>query len=81
MNKARRQELNDVAFLLDDAADRLMEIKDDEQDSYDNLPEGLQCSRTGDSMLEAMDQMDEIYDAINNVKEMVYDMAANKKTK
>ena len=55
MNKERRQELGDVIDYLGDATNRLEEIISDEEDSFDNLPEGLQCSRTGDSMQEAME--------------------------
>ena len=55
MNKQRRQELGDVLDYLDDAIDRLEEIRDDEQDAFDSLSERLQNSKTGDSMLAAID--------------------------
>lgn len=45
MNKARREELFDVVELLDEAVDRLNEIRDDEQAAFDNLTEGLQMER------------------------------------
>lgn len=81
MNKERRQELGDVIDYLDDAIDRLEEIISDEEDSFDNLPEGLQCSRTGDSMQEAMDRMRGFCDDIEAVKSKVNDMMLNKKPK
>ena len=81
MNKERRQELVDVIDYLDDAIDRLEEIISDEEDSFDNLPEGLQCSRTGDSMQEAMDRMRGFCDDIEAVKSKVNDMMLNKKPK
>ena len=68
MNKARREELLDVATTLGEALDRLEEIRDDEQESFDNLPEGLQCSSRGESMQEALDQMDEWYDKIADIQ-------------
>lgn len=81
MNKERRQELGDVIDYLDDAIDRLEEIISDEEDSFDNLPEGLRYSRTGDSMQEAMDRMRGFCDDIEAVKSKVNDMMLNKKPK
>ena len=81
MNKERRQELGDVIDYLDDAIIRLEEIRDDEQDSFDNLPEGLQGSRTGDGMLEAIDMLDGFCDDIEKVKASVSNMMLNKKKK
>ena len=81
MNKERRQELGEVIDYLDDAIMRLEEIRDDEQDSFDNLPEGLQNSRTGDSMLEAIDRLEGFCDDIEKVKANVSDMMSNKKKK
>lgn len=81
MNKERRQELGDVIDYLDDAIDRLEEIISDEEDSFDNLPEGLQCSRTGYSMQDAIDTMRGFCDDIEEVKGKVSDMMLNKKPK
>lgn len=81
MNKERRQELGEVIDYLDDAIVRLEEIRDDEQDSFDDLPEGLQNSRTGDSMLNAIDQLEEFCSDIEKVKGKVSDMMLNKKKK
>ncbi len=79
MNKQRRQELCDVLDYLDEAIDRLEEIKDDEQEAFDNLSDGLQNSRTGDSMQMAIDQMTEIGNDIEVVKDKVEAMMLNKK--
>lgn len=79
MNKQRREELNDVVFHLDDAIDRLYEIIDDEQDAYDNLSEGLQNTKTGWGMMEAIDQMQGFCGEITKIKDKISDMACNKK--
>lgn len=79
MNKDRREELNDVVDLLGDASDRLREIIDDEQESYDNLPEGLQYSRTGESMQDAIEKMEIIDDHIHKVEDEVEQMIKPKK--
>ena len=67
MNKERRQELGEVIDYLDDAIVR--------------LAEGLQNSRTGDSMLNAIDQLNGFCDDIEKVKAKVSDMMSNKKKK
>ena len=81
MNKERRQELGEVIDYLDDAIMRLEEIRDDEQDSFDNLPEGLQNSRTGDSMQDAIDRLEGFCDDIEKVKANISGMMSNKKKK
>ena len=81
MNKERRQELGDVIDYLDDAIMRLEEIRDDEQDSFDNLPEGLQSSRTGDSMQDAIDRLEGFCGDIEKIKASISDMMSNKKKK
>ena len=57
MNKDRREELLDVTDLLSDAIDRLNEIRDDEQEAFDSMPEGLQYSSKGDAMQDALDTL------------------------
>ena len=59
MNKQRRKDLLDVAEHLQDALDRLSEVRDEEQEAFDNMPESLQYGSRGDAMQEAIDTMDE----------------------
>lgn len=75
MNKERRQELFDVISHLDEAIDRVEEIKSDEQDAFDSMPEGFQNSARGDAMMEAMDQLDEFVSAIEKIKTNINSMA------
>lgn len=81
MNKERREELLDVVQYLDDAIDRLGEIRDDEQEAFDNLPEGLQNSIRGDSMQEAIDVLEQFESDINDVRDQIEDYATPKKKK
>lgn len=41
MNKDRRKQLEDVKDSLDEIIASLNDIKDEEQDAYDNMPESL----------------------------------------
>lgn len=81
MNKERREELLDVVQHLDDAIDRLSEIRDDEEDAFDNLPEGLQNSIRGDSMQEAVDVLNQFEFRIYDVRSQIEEYAIFKKRK
>lgn len=81
MNKARRKELSKVVSELNiikdkdalyDCINTLENIRDDEQDYYDNIPENLQYSQRAedseaaiDNMEEALELLNELYDADN----------------
>lgn len=71
MNKQRRQDLLDVSALLSEASDRLNEIREEEQEAFDNMPEGLQCSSRGETMQEAIDTMDEWNSDIEDIKSRI----------
>lgn len=53
MNKDRRKQLEDVKDSLDEIIASLNDIKDEEQDAYDNMPESLQSSDNGSRMTDA----------------------------
>lgn len=75
MNKQRRQDLLDVSALLSEASDRLNEIREEEQEAFDNMPEGLQYSSRGETMQEAIDTMDEWNSAIEDIKSQIEEFA------
>lgn len=47
MNKQRRIRVKDALELIDRARGILEEVRDEEQESFDNLPEGLQEGEKG----------------------------------
>lgn len=57
MNKQRRQQLYGATAALDEAVAVIQDVHFEEDEAFNNLSEGLQCSRTGDSMQEAMDTL------------------------
>lgn len=78
MNKGRRKELSGVIKELGKIQDKddlyalineLECIKDDEQYYYDNIPENLQCSQRAEDSEEAIDNMEEALDLLNEVYE------------
>lgn len=71
MNEQRRKGLRAVINKLEEARNTIESLKDEEQDAYDNLPEGVQSGERGDTMMEAIDNLDcavsSIEDAIGYV--------------
>lgn len=81
MNKERRENLLAAVDVLDEAINVLVEVRDEEQEAFDNLSEGLQYSRTGESMMQAIDEIDAIEAEIEGTKERIMKLAKPKKAK
>lgn len=67
MNKARRKELSRVVELLEEAQSIIESCRDEEQEYMDNMPENLQESEKYYAAEEAVNNMDEVYDKIDEV--------------
>lgn len=68
MNKARREQIKKVVDYIESAYIMLDEIKDDEEDAFNNLPDGIAESERGEMMEQNVDTMDE---CINNLWDIV----------
>lgn len=79
MNKQRRQQLYDATAALDDAIAVIQEVQAEEDDAFSNLSEGLQCSRTGEAMQEAIDVLEGFVDKVEAIKAEIEKFAENKK--
>ena len=79
MNKERREELLEVTELLDEAIDRIGEIRGEEEDALYSLPEGLQESARGFAMQDAMDTLDGFVDSIDKIRSKIEEFARPKK--
>ena len=66
MNKARRKAIAEVRDILESATSNLEVIRDEEQESFDNLPDGIQESERGEKMSECIEYLEE---AIENLGE------------
>lgn len=67
MNKARRAEIAELIDLLrplvdtiDDLKTRIENVRDEEQEYYDNMPEGLQMSDRGQTAEAAISELDDV---------------------
>lgn len=81
MNKQRREKIRQLKTQIDlikidlkKASSELSSILNEEQDAFDNMPEGLQSSYRGmcsedaiDSMEEASDKLDEVIELLNDI--------------
>ena len=81
MNNARRRRISELKTQIDfanstlkEVSKRLSSILSEEQDAFDNMPEGLQSSYRGmcsedsiDSMEEASDKLDEVIELFNDI--------------
>lgn len=68
MNKVRRKRLAEAIDLINQAKGILEEVKDEEQEAYDNLPESFQYGERGEQMQEYIDSMDEAYENLEEVE-------------
>jgi len=75
MNKSNRKELSDILAILQNQCDALETMASEEEEKFDNMPEGLQESETGQLMEEAQsmlnDQAMTIADAICELESLV----------
>lgn len=71
MNKAKRKKLEQVFDKLCEAQDILQEVKEEEEESYDNLPESLQYSDKGDEMQNYIEMMEEADSYLDDAKSVI----------
>lgn len=69
MNKTRRKAIEKVVEQLLECEEAMENIRDEEQEAYDNLPESLQDSEKGEAMTEWVDAMDDSLGAIREAIE------------
>jgi len=62
MNKARRKEIARAIELIEEAREILENVRDEEQDAFDNMPESIQSSERGEAMEEYISILDDFID-------------------
>lgn len=67
MNNARRKEIREAISLIQEAVDILVNVREDEEIAYENLPEGIQMSERGEAMQEWIDTLTDAEDSIQDV--------------
>lgn len=77
MNKQRRTEIQDVMDKLTELRDQVECIQNDEQEAFDNLPEGIQASDKGSMMEEAVNSLQDALDGIDEAVSGLENAQAN----
>lgn len=80
MNRARRkniykvvEEINNLIGLLEETKENLEDIKSEEEEYYDNIPENLQNSINAENSLTAQDNLEEAIYKIDNAIDCLTD--------
>ena len=71
MNKARRKRLEEAFDLIAQAQEIIEEVKDEEQEAHDNLPEQFQYGERGEEMEGYNEMLDETYGYLDDAKSVV----------
>lgn len=69
MNAKRRKRIQDTLNILSEQLELLEELKNEEQEYVDNVPENLQGTERYEAAEEAAANLDEAYDLVNDVIE------------
>lgn len=76
MNNARRKIIAEALELVERASNLLEPVRDEEQEAYDNMPEGLQqgergqqCEAAADALDSAVSSLEEVIDYLNTASE------------
>lgn len=73
MNKARRKAIENLSEQLEEIQSAIQELRDEEEEAYDNLPESLQEGEKGDAMQEAIEYLDNADSFIEDAKDALND--------
>jgi|APCry1669193128_1035447.scaffolds.fasta_scaffold78858_3 DNA-binding transcriptional MerR regulator len=72
MNRARRKEIERIVALLNDISleeiiDAIDDVRADEQDAFDNMPESLQASESGERAEQAASSLEEAHSHLEQI--------------
>lgn len=57
--------------MIDDAKSIIEEVKGEEEESYENMPEGMQNGEKGEKAQAAIDALDEAYSGLDSVSDYI----------
>ena len=71
MNRERRKRLQEAFDKIAEAQEILSEVRDEEQEAYENLPENFQYGERGDEMQGYIEMIDEADGYLDDAKSVV----------
>ncbi len=75
MNKERRKMIDDAADIMENIAADITTAADEEQEYFDNMPEGLQGSEKGERAEEAAQNLEELATEIEDLVQRIHEAA------
>ncbi len=75
MNASRRKRLKECKADLEILMSKIQSVLDEEQDAYDNLPEGLQSSMKGEMISDCIDELEELMDLLEDSSDKLQSIA------
>ena len=71
MNKQRRKKLEKAFNMIGEVKDILEEVKSEEEEAYENLPESFQNGERGEEMQGYIEMIDEAYGYLEDAESVV----------
>lgn len=71
MNKQRRKRLSEALDKLCEVGEILEEVKNDEQDAYENLPDNFRYGERGEEMQNYIEMLDEVDGYVEDAKSVI----------
>ena len=71
MNNMNRKQLSDLISRIETIHEERDEIKDGEEEKFDNMPENLQDSEKGETLSEIIDFLDSASESLNESVESI----------
>lgn len=73
MNNQRRKQIQEVLNELADLRSRIEDVQGEEQDAYDNMPEGLQQGEKGEKAEQACSNLEDALTAFDEIESYLND--------
>lgn len=71
MNADRRKQLAAIIERIESCVSDLEMLRDEEQEYYDNMPEGIQSGERGETAEQAVQNMDEAIEALQSASDCI----------
>ena len=71
MNKQKRKRLGEAFDLISQAEEILEEVKEEEEDGYDNLPDSFRDGEKGEAMQNCVEMMDEVIGYLQDANSVI----------
>ncbi len=71
MNKQRRKRLENAFDKVSEAMQILEEVKEEEQESYDNLPDNFRDGDRGEEMQNYIEMLEEAYNYLDDANSVI----------